>query len=809
MSVPEPGDVLAHYRLVEKIGEGGMGVVWKALDTRLDRHVALKLLRPELTADPERYRRFLREARTAAAVTHPNIVTIHEVDEAAGTTFLCMELVEGRTLRAAISGRPLAIPEALRIAAEVADGLARAHRDGIIHRDLKPENVILDVDGNAKILDFGLAKLVESRRQSLSATLSEEETRSVELTGTGVILGTAAYMSPEQARGEAVDARSDLFSFGILLYEMVTGRRPFQGSGPIATLAAVLHDEAAPASQQTAAVPPRLDEILRKCLEKSPDRRYQTSQDLASDLRRLQRDLDAGVAQPAGKAGSKAKAHRRSRLIVLLIAAVALAGGGSLLASWLGRQAAAPPAPAHARTAIAVLPFGNLSTDGSQAYFAAGLHDELLTQLTKVAALKVISRTSVMNYQGTAKPLRAIAAELGVGSVVEGSVQVIGDRLRVHVQLIDAATDSHLWAERYDRALDDAFAIQSEMAQRIVAAVGAALTSAEQAGLTAPSAIPPQAYQLYLQGRVHVGRQLEAEILQGIRCLEQAVDLAPDYAAAYASLAGAYLSLTVYGRYFPSDTYPKAREFAAKALALDPASAEARLALGRLNFADWDWKSAEENLMMGLAAGGGANQSLFRDNFAFVLLYCGRLAEAISQMQQAVELDPLNINLRQNLGEVLYYARRFDESIAASREAIKMDPLHPQTHLFLGLALAAMGENEEAVRAFDRDAIISNGQRPEVDSWLPMAYALAGQTERSRQLYADMLSRPHDKFTSPFPLACTCFLLGDRDHGFEWLEQGYAQRDHRMSYLKVHPACDGIRSDPRYLHWLEAMGLDP
>ena len=336
-----------------------------------------------------------------------------------------------------------------------------------------------------------MAKLVESRRQSLSAALSEEETRSVELTGTGAILGTAAYMSPEQARGEPVDARSDIFSFGALLYEMVTGRRPFQGSGPIATLAAVLHAEAPPASQHAAAVPPRLDEILRKCLEKDADRRYQTSRDLAGDLRRLQRDLETGVAQPAGKAGNEAKPHRRSRLIVLLIGAVALAGGGLLLASWLSHRAAAPPMAAHAQTEIAVLPFGNLSTDESQAYFAAGLHDELLTQLTKVAALKVISRTSVMSYQGT--PLRAIAAELGVGSVVEGSVQVIGDRLRVHVQLIDAATDSHLWAERYDRALDDAFAIQSEMAQRIAAAVGAMLTNAEEAELAAQLAVPPAA----------------------------------------------------------------------------------------------------------------------------------------------------------------------------------------------------------------------------------------------------------------------------------------------------------------------------
>jgi TolB-like protein/Tfp pilus assembly protein PilF len=603
-----------------------------------------------------------------------------------------------------------------------------------------------------------------------------------------------------------VDTRSDIFSFGIVLYEMVTGRSPFKGQSQIETLAAILHEPVPPAAGFNAEVPARLEEVLSKCLEKDPGRRYQSNRDLVVDLKRLGRDLELGAVSSCVPVRAARPLPRRPWRVAALVAAAVVVGGGALLMLRPDRPASVPARPAHERSELAVLPFENLSAEEAQLYFAGGLHDELLTQLSKVAALKVISRTSVMGYQGTTKPLKQIAQELGVGSVVEGSVQVLGDRLRVNVQLIDATTDEHLWAERYDRTLDDAFEIQSEVAQQIVAAVGAALTDAERGRLTAVPTPNAEAYQLCLKGWFFTRKNAEKETQKGIGYFLRALKLDPVYADAHAGLAVAYYSLPSYGDVPPDSAYPVAREHALEAVRLDPSSARANEALGRLNMTEWHWEESARNFKQAIEADPSSERA--NDNYAFVLLFQGRTEEAVAQMRHVVVLDPLSVIAHQNLGEVLYYARRFDESIAASLEAIDMDPTFPQAHLFLGMAYAAQGKRQEAVKALDRDREISGGEKPEIDSWLAVGYALAGERERARQIYADMLTQQRSRFVSPFPLACICFVLGDVDRGFEWLSEGYTQRDHRMSYLKVHPACDGVRNDPRYLYWLKKMGLD-
>jgi len=652
-----------------------MGVVWRAFDTRLERHIALKLLPPELTADPERRRRFLREARTAATVTHPNIVTIHEIDDVDGITFICMELVEGLPLRSVIRERAMPIPQVLRIAAEIAEGLARAHQEGIVHRDLKPDNVILGEDSHPRILDFGLAKLLEQQQEILRSQLSQQKTRTDEMTREGKILGTVPYMSPEQARGEVVDPRSDIFSFGIMLYEMVTGRMPFQGRSQVETLAAILHKPPPPASSLRAEVPSRLEDIIGKCLEKDASARYQSSNDLVVDLRRLCRDLESRSSTLAQASEARAPGRRRWPPALLAGAAVFLVAG-ALLVLRPGGPAPVPEQPAHERSEIAVLPFQNLSADASHAYFAGGLHGEVLTQLAKIAALKVISRTSVMGYQETTKPLKAIAVELGVGSIMEGSVQVVGGRLRVNVQLIDAATDEHLWAERYDRTLDDAFAIESDVAQRIVAAVGAALTSAEQGRLQAEPTANAEAYRLYLQGREYWTRPgwllQDRETAQ--RLFERALALDPDFALAHATLSQVHGEIFYLG-YDPSTARAvRQREEAETALRLGPDLPQAHLAAGRVFFQQRrDYRRALDEFAIALRGSPNDTTALFW--LAMAQRHLGKWDESSATLEKAAQLDPRDARLFiQGFGANYQILHRYADAVSAFDHALDIAP---------------------------------------------------------------------------------------------------------------------------------------
>ena len=690
-----------------------MGVVWKALDSRLNRHIAIKVLPAELTADAERRRRFLREARTAAAVTHPNIVTIYEIDEADGVTFIAMELVEGRTLRSLIGGGPLPIPEALRLATGIAEGLAQAHQDRIVHRDLKPENVIIGANGHPRILDFGLAKLVEQHHDVLRSQASRDETRTEEMTRAGAVIGTPAYMSPEQARGEVVDARSDIFSFGVTLYELVTGRRPFQGRNPIETLAAILHKPAVPASRVNGEVPSRLEDILGKCLEKDPKGRYQSSQDLVVDLQRLRRDLESGSTPFQGDI-APARAPRRRRR------AWAIAGAGALAvialglaAGWLGgtfRPGTATTVDTqakHARSAIAVLPFQNLSGEGPYAYFAGGLQEELLTHLAKVAALKVISRTSVMSYRETSKPLKTIATELGVGSIVTGSVQVERERLRVTVQLIDAATDEHLWAEHYDRTLDDAFAIQSEVAQKIVAAVGAALSGVEQGRLAAAPTSNPEAYRLYLQGNEYFARPgLRRQNLETAQqLLERALVLDPDFTLAHATLSQVHGWMYWFGHDPSTARLERAREEAEVALRLAPDLPEAHVAMGTAHYCSSASRPSRQAVdEYAIALKGLPNDALLLRYMGIGQRRLGNWDEATAAFERAAQLNPRDANLfLWGLGHTYRRLRRFPDAVRAYERALSLAPDVHEAAISLGWTYVQwLGQLDTLRAALDR-----------------------------------------------------------------------------------------------------------
>jgi TolB-like protein/tetratricopeptide (TPR) repeat protein/tRNA A-37 threonylcarbamoyl transferase component Bud32 len=765
------GRTISHYKILSKLGEGGMGVVYQAEDLKLKRTVALKFLPPELTRDKDAKTRFVHEAQAASALQHHHICTIHEIDETPdGRLFIAMDCYEGETLKEKISRGPLALEEAVDLAIQIGEGLLEAHEAGIVHRDVKPGNILITRKGVVKIVDFGLAKLSGQTK----------------MTKTGATVGTAAYMSPEQARGDEVDFRTDIWSWGVMLYEMLTGRAPFKGEAELALLYSITNQDPETVTVLRPEVPLELERVVMRALEKDPKKRAFSMGEVVESLQGMRVEL--GLLQTRGKWSLWRMKHRRVvRAAVGVLAAVVVIAAGIEFWPW----------KAKAIDSVAVLPLVNLSGDPEQEYFVEGMTDELIGQLGKVGALTVISRTSSMQYKKVKKPLPEIARELHVGAIMNGSVRWAGDRVRISLQLVNAKTDKSLWSDTYDMTITDIFAVQTEVAAQVVGALKATLTPGEEERLKVKGPVNPEAYQLYLKGNFYSNKLVEQEIWKAIELYKQALELDPRYAPAYSGLARAYQVLPIYGHVSPKETYPKQREYAMKAVALDESSAPPHIALGNLASYDWNWKAAEKEFKRAIEL--APSDRGIRSSYAFFSLYNGRTGEAVVQQTRAVDLDPLNVFGHQNLGEILYYARRYDESIKASLETIEMDPVVPQAHTFLGMAYAAKGMTAEALNALDRDAEISAGKKPEIESWIGVAYGLARQKERARQIYSHMMEQARSEFVSPFPLACICFVVGDIDKGFEWLAQGYEQHDHRMAYLKVHPACDGIRNDPRYI----------
>ncbi|MDP2885502.1 MAG: protein kinase [Ignavibacteria bacterium] len=646
------GTTVSHYRIIEKLGEGGMGIVYKAQDLKLDRLVALKFLPQNITPTEAEKTRFIHEAKAASALDHPNICNIHEIDETPeGQVFIAMAFYEGATLNKKVEQGPLKLNEAIDIAIQIAEGLHPAHKKGIVHRDIKSGNIMITEEGQVKIVDFGLARTTGLTR----------------LTKTGATIGTVPYMSPEQARGEKVDHRTDIWSLGVILYEMVTGRLPFHSAYSEAIVYSIFNEEPPPLTSVRSDVPMELERIVKKTMQKSVADRYQHVDEMLTDLRTLKKELESGVAKEPPE---KARPRRKHVALYVGVAALAviLVVGGLLLFRGEKRQTSI--------SSIAVLPFQNLSTEGPHAYFAGGLHDELLTQLSKVAALTVISRTSVMGYAGTRAPLRQIASELGVGSVVEGSVQVVGDRLRVNMQLIDAATDAHLWAERYDRTLDDAFAIQSDVAQQIVAAVGAALSRTERQGLTAAPTMNAEAYRLYMQGREYVIRpgylRQNWEIAQQL--FERALALDPGFAVARAAVSEGHGAM-YWWRYDPSPARAaRQREEAEAALRLAPDLPQAHVAMGLAHY--WgrrDYRRALDEFAIALR--GLPNDAQLWFFIGAVHRRLGNWNEVASAFERATQLNPRDANLFYDLGGQTYQVmHRYAEAVRAYDRALSLAP---------------------------------------------------------------------------------------------------------------------------------------
>jgi serine/threonine protein kinase/Flp pilus assembly protein TadD len=779
-----PGMLLGHYRLETVLGNGGMGTVWRALDTKLNRPVAIKLLSDEV-ADAAARRRFQREAQLASSLNHPHILTVHDAGEWDGRQYLVTEFVDGGTLRAWHDTEKRDWPQIVELLIGVADGLAAAHAAGILHRDIKPANILVTKNGYAKLADFGLAKLAESVQTGPLDSLTEEPTHP------GMVLGTISYMSPEQALGKPLDARSDIFSFGTVLYEMLAGQRPFRGTTGIESLKAIVHDAAPPLSEE---FPKALQAVIEKALQKDPADRYQSARDLVTDLRDLVRQ--------GGKAAAVKNVHwRPSQTWVAAAGLLLVLALGALL--WRQRSGATGMEPIRA---IAVLPLQNFSGDASQEYLSDGVTEAIISNLSQIPKLNVISRTSVMQYKGGTKPLPDIGKELGVDAIVEGSVQRAGGRVRVTAQLVRASPEKHIWSNQYDRDLSDELKLEAEVAREIAEQIKVTITPEQKARLDEKRSVNPDAQEEFDKGRYESARD---NYSQAVGHFERAIKSQPDFAEAYAALSMAHANQA-----FNMPTWAEkekllsaARPLAVKALELAPDLSEAHAALGDIRTVEMDWRAAETEYKRAFDL-NPADLDVC-GCYANLLATIGRLQEAETIIKHAATNNPLSPNIEGIYGTIKYLQRQFPAAIAHFQRAKELGPKNMFYRMLLSGVYSAMGKYEESSALLDDPEL-----REIVPGSMATLYALKGQRAVALKMLQPQLvpGRPALGDIRNIGIAIVYFALGDeesKDKGFQWLTKAVDEKDAAAHYLKVDPMWDNIRSDDRYKRLVAQLNFPP
>lgn len=823
-----------------------MGEVYRAQDTtELGRTVAIKLLPAKLAAHKEHLQRFIREAKTASSLNHPNILTIYEIGQSDSTRFIVAEFIDGETLRGQMSSRRLRINDAIEISVEVAFALTAAHGAGIVHRDIKPENIMVRHDGIVKVLDFGLAKLTEESQSG-----PDDSTRALIKTDQGVVMGTVAYMSPEQARGQDLDARTDIWSLGVVLYEMVAGRAPFRGQTKSHTVVAILEEEPPPLATFAPDVPAELQRIVRKALTKDSDNRYQTARDLMIDLKTLRRELDlqgeiqrsaaaitsqgpsgeatpvteppppamptqsvgestqAGSMQITSGAGSLVGKVKRNKLAVILtlaILALVFVPVGLSVAAWIAYQHAGSTA-AVPIDSIAVLPFVNESGNADAEYLSDGISESLINSLSQLPHVKVIARSSSFKYKGKEFDPQEVARTLGVEAILTGRVLQRGDHLLISVELMNARDKTQVWGEQYNRKLTDILVVQQEISREVSEKLRLKLTSDEQRRISKPYTESAEAYELYLKGRYFYGKSTEEGLKKAIEYYQQAIDKDPNYALAYVGMGNSFRGLGgALGFASPGSAAPQAKAAIMKALAIDDTLPDAHAALADFKLSyEWDWPGAEREYRRAIEL--NPNQASAHRGYGTYLQSLGRFDEAVAERERNRQLDPTWPDAIANVGYPLYYARRFDQALEHYRKALELDPDYSWGHLWIGQVYVQQGRYAEAIAKIKKAIALSAGNTRDIAT-LGHAYAVAGKRSEALKVLAELQERAKHKYVSPYFIALVYVGLGDKDQALAWLEKAYQERHPYLILIKVEPVFDVLRSEPGFQDLVRRIGL--
>jgi serine/threonine protein kinase/Flp pilus assembly protein TadD len=801
-----------------------MGEVYKAQDTRLNRAVALKVLPADFIADEDRLRRFVKEAQSASALNHPHILTVYEIGEAphesqpeATIHYIAMEFIDGDTLTARIHRDKADLKELIHYLAQAAEGLSKAHSAGIIHRDLKPDNIMISRDGYAKILDFGLAKTVETPASKIDDEASAAPTAMMSCqTQPGMVMGTIGYMSPEQAMGKAVDHRSDIFSFGCILYEATTLRQPFKGDSTIDTLHKIIYSQAPAITDFNPIASPDLQRIVHRCLAKDPQQRYQSIRDVAAELKDILRKMESGPTQTPSRIEEAQTAIFDARptsvssasisLPVIAIAAfiVAVIAAVSAYFYFFGSG------KDQSIDSLAVLPFANADSDPDAEYLSDGITDSLIYSLSRLPELKVKSHASVFRYKGKEADPQQAAQELGVRAVLTGRVVQRGDSLSINADLIDASDGSLLWGQQYNRKFADIISVQEEIAREISEKLR--LSGEDRRRMTRRQTESAEAYQLYLRGQFFLNKFTEEGLRTSIDYYQQAIEEDPGYAAAYYGLGAAWSILGNLDAMPPAEAYPKAKAAVEKALQIDEALSEAHTQLGWIHLLyDRDWPGAEREFRRGVES--NPNNPAAHQGYAHYFAAMGRSEEARAEMRRAQELDPLSLIISADAGKILYHSRQYDEAVVELRRTLEMDPGFPVARLMIGYVYAQKGMHREAFAAFQKtpdtaQSLLESGS-PQVMGWLGYIYATMGRKDEAQKVIERIESLKGRGYISPYDIAVIYAGLGQKDQAFIWLEKGFADRYWMVSLIKVDPKLDALRSDARFQDLLNRAGLAP
>ena len=784
-----------HYEIIEQIGEGGMGEVYLAKDTTLNRKVALKLLAAHILEDETRVSRFHQEALATSALNHPNILTIYEIGEWQGRNFIATEFIDGMTLRSLLQKKKLSIGEALDIALQTASALAAAHSAGIVHRDIKPENIMVREDGLVKVLDFGIAKYRPTEKGQKALIETE----------IGEIIGTAAYMSPEQARGLEVDSRTDIWSLGVILYETIARKLPFAGKTKSDRIAAILEREPEPLTKIRNEVSPELEQIISRALEKEKEKRYAEVAEMVEDLRHLRGVSGDKSSSPLILPSSRKSQAQRRFFLFAAFAAVLLVFGVIGFVYYFS-SAENMPSISQNKKSLAVLPFINAGQDPNAEYLSDGITESIINSLSQISDLKVMSRSSAFRFKNDQTDARAIAAQLGVETLVTGDIRQIGDKFVINVRLIDGTDDSQIWGDQFVKTNADVIAAQNEIAQAVASNLRLKLTGSEELQLAKRYTENSEAYQLYLKGRFHTFKLTPPEIQKGISYFRQAIEIDPNYALAYAGLSDAYRAVALSGAAPPTEIMPRAKAAANKALDIDENLAEAHTSLSSILFwHDWDWTAAKEQIERALEINPkNADARVF---YAYLLSNTGRHAQALAEAKRARELDPLSSVINALEGQFLLHAGMPDEALDRLRKTFELNENFGLVHSFASSAYIEKGMFDEAIAAANRAGeLVPAGSQPV--ALLCYALAKSGKQAEARNGLEKLLETSKERYVSPYDIALIYNALEDRQETFAWLGRGFEQRDPRMTFLKVEPKWNNVRAEPRFIELMRRMDFE-